>query len=376
MKRTTACILLALIGKIVLGQSYTSITIEFANHLQFSNTEDSAKYADFLSTIDEALLGIIALPQKEILYLNKDSVLVESFLYEDQPSNIIEIRTKGSNRMLDLSSGTMMKWNHAFTIAKYRKFRNYRRGPEKDESILGHSCKAWVANSKHGTHTIWVSDISLKHTKLDAPYILADGNLVLKRVLSNNNRGRMEIHKAVSVKTEMNQDLGQIFEEHLVVDIKDKYLPIPDNELLDNKPVKEGSNVNDYSFRKVYGEGLFSLHEITSKKDYTALEFWGTWCAPCLIANAKIQELKKLYGDSKLSIVSINAHDRNIDKLKRVIEKKEMDWVHGYATKKTLEVFNKKGVYPRFVLLNNKNQVLFIGHPVTDFEKIRSIIEK
>ena len=59
-----------------------------------------------------------------------------------------------------------------------------------------------------------------------------------------------------------------------------------------------------------------------------------------------------------------------------MIAKKQMDWTHGYSTEKLLKVFNRKDTYPRLVILNNENEVLFMGNPQVDFDKIKEILNK
>jgi thiol-disulfide isomerase/thioredoxin len=66
----------------------------------------------------------------------------------------------------------------------------------------------------------------------------------------------------------------------------------------------------------------FSLKNYQGK--YVALDFWGSWCTPCL---AEIQSLKSLqarYSES-LIIVGIACHD-NLDKLLKTIDENKISW--------------------------------------------------
>jgi len=363
-------IILALIPNLIFSQSNLSTTIEFANQITFSEKKDSLQFAKM---IEKGVQEFITFPEKQIFYLKRDSILVESFPNKNGPSNNILIRTNKSIEKLDISSGNKMKWVHPLVISKYRKFKNYKRISKEDKNILGYDCKAFIVTSRFGWHKIWISNIKLNNVGIVSPDILVDGNLILKRVTFKND-GIQEDSEAISFINSESDNLGKLIEEHLIHDIKDKYLPIPENIQFSNKPIKKGALVDNYKFRNVLKDGIINLHEVTSLKEFTLLEFWGTWCIPCLLANEKIQELKKLCGDEKLSIISINAKDRNIGKLKKVIEKKRMNWKHGYATEKILGVFNNNGTYPKLVILNKKNKVLFIGNPNVDYAKIKSII--
>lgn len=375
MKRI-GTILLTIIPVLIFSQNNLSIAVEFANQLTFKEIDDSLRFVKQFEMAGKEIRDLSTLPKKQKFSLKGDSIVIESFFNKNELANDILVITNKSIERLDVTSGSKMKWFHPLIISRYRKFKNYNRISNEDKNILGYDCKAFMVTSKYGWHKIWISDIKLKNAGLELPNILINRNLILKRIVYSKKDGRLEDFEAVSIINNKIKNLNKLIEEHLVQDIKDKYLPISENTLLSGKSIKKGDLVDNYKFRNVFKEELINLHDITSLKEFTILEFWGTWCLPCLLANEKIQELKKLYGGKKLSIVSINVNDRNNEKLKNVIQRKRMDWKHGYATNKIVNVFNKKGTYPKLVLLNSKNKVLFIGNPQVDLDKIKSILNQ
>ncbi|MFD1062042.1 TlpA family protein disulfide reductase [Winogradskyella litorisediminis] len=214
----------------------------------------------------------------------------------------------------------------------------------------------------------------MEKSQLEYPDLIVNGFLVLKRTKHVNGSRNIDF-EAKSIKKINTTNFKDILEKHLEIDIKTKYSPIDENQNLSDKSIKVGNQVDNFAFRNVFENDLIKLYDITKRKKFTIVEFWGTWCVPCLLANEKIKDLKNKYYD-KLSIFSINAHDRNISKLKKMIAKKEMNWTHGYATEKLLKVFNNKGTYPRLVILNNENEILFIGNPQVDLDKIKEVLNK
>ena len=71
---------------------------------------------------------------------------------------------------------------------------------------------------------------------------------------------------------------------------------------------KEGSTVKDFAIGTILNSNtkLASFKQL--QKDITIIDFFGTWCAPCIKAIPHLQELQKKFGD-KISIVLISTEE-------------------------------------------------------------------
>ncbi|MBC7589349.1 MAG: DUF547 domain-containing protein [Chitinophagaceae bacterium] len=80
---------------------------------------------------------------------------------------------------------------------------------------------------------------------------------------------------------------------------------------------KEGSTVKDFAIGTMLNNNakLDSFKQL--QKDITIIDFFGTWCAPCIKAIPHLQELQKKFGD-KISIVLISTEEK--DKLSAFIK--------------------------------------------------------
>ncbi len=363
-----------LLNYFVYPQSNSAFEIEFRGNVYFNNQKDSLNSTKHYGNWNDEIKERFLTPEKQIVLIKNDSIIIEEFPKKDNPSERMFIRNKEKNDRLDLNSGKKIKWNNPYITAKYRNLKNYKRIPDEDKTILKGKCEAWVSESKNGWNKIWISKKRLDNAQLEYTDLIINGFLVLKRTKHINGDRNIDF-EAESIRKIENPNFKNILEKHLKIDIKTKYLPIKQNIGLSEKPIKIGKRIDNYAFRDVFKNDLIKLYDITKQKKYTIVEFWGTWCVPCLLANEKIKELKQAYED-KLSIFSINAYDRNINKLKKMIEKKQMNWTHGYSTEKLLKVFNRKDTFPRLVILNNENEVLFIGNPQVDLDKIKTVLNK
>lgn len=68
---------------------------------------------------------------------------------------------------------------------------------------------------------------------------------------------------------------------------------------------------------------LVSLYE--SKGSYTLIDFWASWCGPCILQVPDLKAAKAEFGEKGFEIFSVSA-DTQEKKWKAAIEEHEMDW--------------------------------------------------
>jgi thiol-disulfide isomerase/thioredoxin/Tfp pilus assembly protein PilF len=78
----------------------------------------------------------------------------------------------------------------------------------------------------------------------------------------------------------------------------------------------------EFVFTSLQGESI-SLKELSGK--VVVLDFWATWCPPCLESVPELNELTKKYPSEKLAVISISA-DENENQWKDFVAKKNMSW--------------------------------------------------
>ena len=118
-----------------------------------------------------------------------------------------------------------------------------------------------------------------------------------------------------------------------------------------------------------------SVSEILSENKITTfenqkiilLDFWATWCAPCIIASKQLEYVQKANAN-KLFIISIS--DENSSKLNQFLQKKPINlMVVSDFENNTFEKFNVT-TRPYSVLFGLDGKVLWQGHP-SDLSQIK-----
>lgn len=140
----------------------------------------------------------------------------------------------------------------------------------------------------------------------------------------------------------------------------------------DKKGYSQGLTIEPLIVKDLKGDNF----EIPIKNKFILIDFWGTWCGPCI---ELIPDLGKLHEKYKnLVIVSIACLEKNKEVVKKAISKYKMDWVNLYdplmTTHTISDLFNINS-YPTTLLIDPEGKILFRGGS-KDFPVLKQILKK
>jgi len=128
--------------------------------------------------------------------------------------------------------------------------------------------------------------------------------------------------------------------------------------------IKIGSKIPNLHFNPLVDNksGTYiSLENFKGK--YVLLDFWATWCGPCVAEFPFLQEAYTKYKDRGLIIISVS-FDKDIEKAKNFLSKKNYDWIFCIENKgfesqvaKDLEIYS----IPYPILINSEGTVVAKG---------------
>lgn len=108
---------------------------------------------------------------------------------------------------------------------------------------------------------------------------------------------------------------------------------------------------------------VVKLSDYMSNSKFTIIEFWASWCAPCI---AEVPRLNKLYGKYKnkgLEIISISLDD-NINNWQRAIKRVDAPWIHLSDLKGKPSALSEAycvDVIPRSLLLDENGSIIGVN---------------
>lgn len=121
-----------------------------------------------------------------------------------------------------------------------------------------------------------------------------------------------------------------------------------------------------------------SIFELKQHPDkYILLDFWGTWCNPCIKFIPELKKINSEYPQDKFVLVSV-AYDSDAKKVSDFIEKENMDWEHLFvsqnqADKNSLVEKLKISSYPSTILIDPDGKIIARN---LDIEKLKKLLNE
>ena len=129
----------------------------------------------------------------------------------------------------------------------------------------------------------------------------------------------------------------------------------------------------------ISGKDILNGHEFNTggANKVLLLDFWGTWCGPCVEG---IPALKKLYTANKVKgfeIVSI-ASDEDINAVRKLLLANEIGWTNliESRTRGLIVPRFKIQSFPTFLVLDRKGRIALRSSDTRDFKKVETTIQK
>jgi thiol-disulfide isomerase/thioredoxin len=117
------------------------------------------------------------------------------------------------------------------------------------------------------------------------------------------------------------------------------------------------------------------------------LEFWATWCGPCIAAIPHVTELQKKYADQGLTVIGMNIWENDVAAVEPFVKKMgdKMDYAvatdvvpqgerRGKMAQTWMAAAGRNGI-PCSFIVDRDGKIAWIGHPMAMDEPLKKVIE-
>ena len=174
--------------------------------------------------------------------------------------------------------------------------------------------------------------LMMKEETAEEDTVEEDAELI--SALRTENPSPLVRGSALARLTELAKEAGDTEEwAHLYTELQTKYghirgLAYPLEVLNPNKPIKTGLPVPELKLTLLNG------HEVskeTLKGSYVLLDFWATWCAPCVAKMPEVERTWAAHKDKSFQILSISFDSSREDILPFRAKRFAMPWLHAHV---------------------------------------------
>jgi thiol-disulfide isomerase/thioredoxin len=152
-----------------------------------------------------------------------------------------------------------------------------------------------------------------------------------------------------------------------------------DGKRYKGKKVKTGKTVPKFAFPSL-NDSLITYTNNEYKGKIYLIDFWATWCAPCVRERPLLKKLYDRFSKDQVEILSVS-FDFDKERLLGFLEKNEMPWAQAFAGTwsnqlKIFDEFEVGGSLPVLLLIERDGKIAHLSGGITGTKEIESKISK
>ena len=142
------------------------------------------------------------------------------------------------------------------------------------------------------------------------------------------------------------------------------------NEDVKPMDVAELKMAKDFTLDDIKGKKVNLMSEVKKNK-ITILDFWASWCPPCMREVPNLVDIYDRYGEDGLGIVGVSL-DESKDDWKNTVESMGMKWVQVSDLKggesPVVRLYNVQSI-PHILVIDSEGRILSEGLTGTELEE-------
>lgn len=120
--------------------------------------------------------------------------------------------------------------------------------------------------------------------------------------------------------------------------------------------VKKDGQAPDFQTKDILGKTI-SLKDYKNE-EYVLLNFWATWCGPCIEEMPALRNINDEYSQKGLTVISI-AYPSTYEAFEKDIKEHKMDWINIYNDLDLINSYGGNRAIPRVYLIDKAGKIIY-----------------
>jgi len=141
--------------------------------------------------------------------------------------------------------------------------------------------------------------------------------------------------------------------------------------------IASGPSVIDFKLKNL--NNRFTSYSDIKGETLTVIDFWATWCKPCIQAIPKLNEINEDFKQKGVAVIGINVDSpRNAAKVKPFARTYKISYTVLRDPNSEVATDLNVSVFPTLYIVNSKNEIVFSheGYRPGDEKLIRAELER
>lgn len=140
-------------------------------------------------------------------------------------------------------------------------------------------------------------------------------------------------------------------------------------QAINPEDVVVGNTIPDFSLISLEGK---TIDKDSLKGEIVVLNFWASWCTPCM---TEIPELKELAANSNAKVIGIALDETGLETVKPFVQAHQINYTVMVGDQDLFQQFNGVGI-PYTLVLDRSQKIVKIYRGPTDRESLEADLKK
>lgn len=111
-----------------------------------------------------------------------------------------------------------------------------------------------------------------------------------------------------------------------------------------------------------------------NREKYVLLDFWASWCPPCMRTIPRLKEIRERFTSEKLLIVGVN-YDKDSTAFAKVVLTEQFSWPQIFDKENLIKKLYGETALPTWILINKEGIVVFNESGSDKIDKLENLLE-